>query len=110
MFRHPHNPCFGAAIEKKLLHRKAQLAVRSEITESAFVISETENLRRAIIEPAFGITNKGRDRCGHAGNGVDAAWDFFDINAGITYCGRHDCPFLSDDSGSCIRCRAWWWS
>ena len=98
------NERLAASVLVKVTDCEPEGAVRPETAKHAFEIAKAVNHDRrffvAIDGSAFGSSDKCGDRGRHAGDGVDTAWDFFDVNAGIGKCSGHDFPFLSDGLAS----------
>ena len=84
MLRHAHDVGVGSAICEKLLDRVAQFAVSSQSAELAFEISEAKDLCGPIIQSALRVADKGGNGGCDSCDRMDAAGNFFDIDAGIS--------------------------
>ena len=82
--RHAHDVRSGAPIREKLLHRITEFAIGSKPAERALEIGEAEDALCAIVEAALRVTHKCGYRRSDARNRVHAAWDFFNVNTGIS--------------------------
>src|SRR6185312_15485325 len=77
----------------ELLNRVRDLARRVDTAELALVVGETQDALGPVVDAARGEADERGDRGCHAGDGVDGAGQFLDVDAGIGGRDRHSRSF-----------------
>ena len=85
----PHDDGLLAAIQKELVDRVAEIAARIQAAELRGEIGPTHDQRGTVGRPPARPSDRGDGRGGHAGDRMNTARNFLDINSGVGQC-RHD--------------------
>jgi hypothetical protein len=83
----PDDDGLSAAVQEEITHRETECAVEPEPAEGPLEITEAVDGNGKIGRPAQGAPDEGGDGGGDTGDGVHTAWDFFDIDTGVS--GQH---------------------
>ena len=91
--RDAHDIGLRATIGEELLHRVRHLAERVDAAELTLVIGEAQDAFGAVVDAAPSVADERGDRRCHAGDGVDRARQFLDVDARIGGRDRHSRSF-----------------
>src|SRR5262249_1151450 len=91
--RRAHYLALRAAIRKRLLNGRGQLAVRSDPAEQTLVIGKAQNALGAVVDAARGVADESRDRGRNPGDRARQRRKLFDINAGKGWRDSHGGSF-----------------